>query len=149
MSEQELLDIISETLLWENISSQIEKTERLPELLSEIGYLDNKDEIVKKADKAQILESKLPKFSNVGFEGGRLTFGFSMPFVMVVKSGKEVLLRITATAAGNCSIPDESAFDWGAYDWGDMTRPELLSHGELVRFSQLSFTDAECDDLNA
>lgn len=149
MSARELLDKISETLLWENISAQIEKTERLPELLNEIGYLDSKDEIIKKADKARILESEPPEFSNIQVEGGRLTFGFTMPFVMIVTSGKEELLRITATAAGNFSIPDENAFDWGAFDWGDMTRPELLSRGELVSFSRLSFTDAECDELNA
>lgn len=149
MSARELLDKISETLLWENISAQIEKTERLPELLNEIGYLDSKDEIIKKADKERILESEPPEFSNIQVEGGRITLSFTMPFVMIVTSGKEELLRITATAAGNCSIPDENAFDWGAFDWGDMTRPELLSRGELVSFSRLSFTDAECDELNA
>lgn len=134
--------------MWENISASIEKTENLPALLSDIGYLDRKDEVIKKADKAQISESEPPDFSNIGVEGGRLTLSFIMPFLMIVKSGNEELVRITATAVGSISIPDESAFDWEAYDWEDMTRPELLSHGELISFSRLAFTDAECDDLN-
>lgn len=148
MSVQRLLDSISETLLWENISAQIEKTDHLPELLNEIGYLENKDRIIQRADKMQIIDSEPPEFSNIGVEGGKFIISFIMPFVMIVKSGKEELVRITATAAGNFSIPDESAFDWNAYDWGDMTRPELLSHGDLVSFSKLSFSDVECDDLN-
>ena len=149
MSAQKLLESISETLLWENISASIEKTENLPALLSDIGYLDRKDEIIQKTNKLQILDSEPPKFSDIRAEGDRIVLGFVMPFVMIVKSGKDELLRITATTSGSFSIPDENAFEWGAYDWGDMTRPELSSHGDLVSFSRLSFTDVECDDLNA
>ncbi|MDE6731711.1 MAG: hypothetical protein K2J77_02390 [Oscillospiraceae bacterium] len=82
-------------------------------------------------------------------ENGRISFGFEMPFVLVAKCGIEQLLRITAIAAGKCSIPDENDFDWSAFDWDDMNKQELLAHKDLAEFSLLSFEDAECDDLTA
>lgn len=149
MSAQELIESISETFLWEVVSAHIEQPRFLPEMLVNIGYLDNKDEIIKKVDGMEIMDSEpLEILYNIA-ENGKITFGFEMPFVLVAKSGKEQLLRITAVAAGKCSIPDENAFNWSAFDWDDMNKQELLAHKDLAEFSLLNFEDAECDDLSA
>lgn len=148
MSAQELIESISETFLWEVVSAHIEQPRFLSEMLVNIGYLDNKEEIIKRVDGMEILDSEpLEILYNIA-ENGKITFGFEMPFVLVAKSGREQLLRITAIAAGKCSIPDENAFNWGAFDWGDMNKQELLAHKELAEFLLLNFEDAECDDLS-
>lgn len=148
MGAQELLDELSETFLWEIVSEYIEQTRFLPDMLRNVGYIENKDEITQKIDGAEILDSEQPEIFDGSAENGRITFGFEMPFVLIAKSGEEQLLRITATAAGQCSIPDENAFDWNAFDWEDMNKPELLSHKDLAEFSQLRFEEVECDDLS-
>lgn len=147
MGTQELLDSLSETFLWETVSAYIEQTRFLPDMLRNVGYLDNKDEIIHKVDKMEIMDSEPLEISDNNADNGRISFGFEMPFVLIAKSGKEQLLRITATAAGKCSIPDESAFDWSAFNWDDMNKPELLSHKDLAEFSELRFEQVECDDL--
>lgn len=148
MGIQELLDSLSETFLWETVSAYIEQTRFLPDMLRNVGYLDNKDEIIQKVDGMEIMDSETLEILGCNAENGRISFGFEMPFVLVAKCGKEQLLRITATAAGKCSIPDECAFDWSAYDWDDMNKPELLAHKDLAEFSELRFEYVECDDLS-
>lgn len=147
MGTQELLDGLSETFLWEVVSAHIEQPRFLPEMLQNVGYLDNKGEIIQRVDGMEIMDSEPLEILYNVTENGRISFGFEMPFVLIAKSGKEQLLRITATAAGKCSIPDENAFDWNAFDWDDMNKQELLAHKDLAEFPQLNFEDAECDDL--
>lgn len=149
MSAQELIESISETFLWEVVSAHIEQPRFLPEMLANIGYLDNKDEMINKVDGMEIMDSEPLEILYSVAENGRISFGFEMPFVLIAKSGREQLLRITAVAAGKCSIPDENAFDWSAFDWDDMNKQELLAHKDLAEFLQLNFEDAECDDLTA
>ncbi len=148
MSAQELIESISETFLWEVVSAYIEQPRFLPDMLSDIGYLDDKDGMIQRVDGMEILDSEPLEILDNNAANGKITFGFEMPFVLAAKSGKEQLLRITATAAGKCSIPDESSFDWNAFDWDDMNRQELLSHKDLAEFSELGFNFVECDDLS-
>lgn len=148
MSAQELLENISDTFLWEVVSAHIEQPHFLPDMLRNVGYIKNKDEIMQKADRSEILDSEPLEIFDCNAENSRISFGFEMPFVLIAKSGKEQLLRITAIAAGKCSIPDENTFDWSAFDWDDMNRQELLSHKDLAEFSVVRFEDVECDDLS-
>lgn len=148
METQELLDELSETFLWEIVSAYIEQPRFLPDMLRNVGYIENKDEITQKVDDMEIMDSEEPEIFDSNTENGRISFGFEMPFVLNVRCEKEPLLRITATAVGQCSIPDESDFDWNAFDWEDMDKPELLSHKDLAEFSEMSFEDVECDDLS-
>ncbi|MDE6728190.1 MAG: hypothetical protein K2J80_09675 [Oscillospiraceae bacterium] len=148
MGAREFIDGLSETFLWEVVSAYIEQPRFLPEMLRDVGYLDNKEEMIRKVDSLEISDSEPLYILYCITENGRIVFGFEMPFVLIAKSGKEQLLRITATAAGKCSIPDKNAFDWSAFDWDDMNKQELLSHKELAEFLMLNFEDAECDDLS-
>lgn len=148
MGTQELLDSLSETFLWEAVSAEIEQIRFLPDMLRNIGYLDNKDEVIQNVDGMEILDSEPLEISDHNADNGRISFGFEMPFVLTAKCGKEQLLRITATAAGKCSIPDGNAFDWSAFDWDDMNKSELLAHKDLMEFSELRFEYVECDDLS-
>ncbi|MDE7399410.1 MAG: hypothetical protein K2N06_07755, partial [Oscillospiraceae bacterium] len=105
METQELLDELSETFLWEIVSAYIEQPRFLPDMLRNVGYIENKDEIIQKVDDIEVMDSEEPEIFNSSAENGRISFGFEMPFVLNARCGKEPLLRITATAAGQCSIP--------------------------------------------
>ena len=149
MNAHQLIESISETLLWEVVSAHIEQPRFLPEMLRDVGYLDNKDEIIQRVDGMEIMDSEPLLILYSVAENGRIYFGFEMPFVLIAKSGKEQLLRITAIAAGKCYIPDDNAVDWSAFDWDAMNKQELLAHKDLAEFFLLSFEDVECDYLNA
>ncbi|MDE6731712.1 MAG: hypothetical protein K2J77_02395 [Oscillospiraceae bacterium] len=46
MEARELPDGLFETFLWEVVSAYIEQPRFLPEMLRDVSYLDNKDEII-------------------------------------------------------------------------------------------------------
>lgn len=145
MNAQELVDSLSDTFLCEIISANLEQPRLLADMLSSIEYLQNKDEILGKVNACEILDSEEPGISDVKSEGGRAVFRYEMPFVLIVKNDKEQILRITATASGNCSVLE--SFNWSDFEWDDMNRTEILEHKELAEFSDLQFFDVECDDL--
>ena len=147
MRTQDLLDKLSETFLWETVSAYIEQSRFLPDMLRNVGYIENKDKVIQKVDNMEVQDSKPLEIFDINAKNGKISFGFEMPFVLIAKSGKEQLLRITATAVGQCSIPDENAFDWSAFDWDNMSKPEILSHKDLAEFSGVRFEQVECDDL--
>ena len=148
MGAREFIDGLSETFLWEVVSAYIEQPRFLPDMLRDVGYLDNKDEVIRRVDSMEIMDREPLFILYCITENGRIVFGFETPFVLIAKSGNEQLLRITAIFAAKCSIPDENAFDWSAYDWDNMNRTELLSHKDLAEFSAVRFEDVECDDLS-
>lgn len=149
MEARKFIDGLSETFLWEIVSAYIEQPRFLPDMLRDVGYLDNKDEVIQKVDSLEISNIDPLFILYCITENGRIVFGFETPFVLIAKSGNERLLRITAVFAAKCSIPDENAFDRSAYDWENMNRQELLAHKDLAEFSAVRFEDAECDDLSS
>ena len=148
MIMRDLLEKLSETFLWECVSAYVEQTRFMSDMLNNVGYLENKDEIIQKVDRTEILDSEPLEVFDCNADNGRISFGFEMPFILIAKSAKEHFLRITATAVGKCSIPDENAFNWSAFDWGDMSKQALLEHKDLANFSEIRFEYAECDDLS-
>ena len=148
MEAREFVDGLSETFLWEVVSAYIEQPRFLPDMLRDVGYLENKDEVIRKVDSLEISDIEPLYILYCIRENGRIVFGFETPFVLIAKSGKEQLLRITSFFAAKCSIPDENAFVWSAYDWDNMNKTELLSYKDLAEFSAVRFEDAECDDLS-
>ena len=147
MGAREIIDGLSETFLWEVVSAYIEQPRFLPEMLRDVGYLENKDEVIRRVDSMEILDIEPLYILYCITENGKIVFGFETPYVLIARCGKEKLLRITAIFAAKCTIPDENAFDWSAFDWNNMNRQELLAHKDLAEFSAVRFEDAECDDL--
>lgn len=148
MNAQNLLERISETLLWEVVSSCVEQCEQLPVMLNDIDYLEDKSGIIAKAVRCEITESdSFDTFDCTDYVDS-LYVSFEMPFVLSVRSAEsKPLVKVTATATGQCFMHDCQSPFWQNTDFDDMNKQELLSYKHLVNVTELRYSNVECDDL--
>ncbi|MDO5558463.1 MAG: hypothetical protein Q4F95_02575 [Oscillospiraceae bacterium] len=143
MSE-ELFDIISQTLLWECASEKVEDPSELGEMLKDINYLDDKEEILEQITGANIVSSESFDVTDINREGSELCVTFEMPFILSAEINGQPIWRISGEAAGICTIPDSEIFDWRVYDFKRMSREELLSFSDIPKFQKMKYR-VECD----
>lgn len=149
MSRKELLENLSTTLLWEVISAKVEEVNQLPVMLKGIAYIEDKDEIISKITRCEVLDSEPFDVKDFSVDGNRIKIHFEMSFVLTAWENKEERWRITSTAAGTCFVPDIEIFHWEDIKFEDMNRMELLERKNLVEISELKYVETECDDVSA
>ncbi|GLC83338.1 hypothetical protein [Lacrimispora brassicae] len=147
MDREELINMLSTTLLWEVISARIEELDQIPMILRNIGHI-TPDEIAK-INKSEILDSE--SFDVIRFEKltEKILITFEMPFILSLWSDKEQIFRVTAIASGKCMIPDIEKYDWKSREFENMDKEGLLLNKELVDLLELNYPNVEYDDVNA
>lgn len=148
MDREQLVEILSTTLLQEVVSANIEKVNQLPAMLQDIGYIEDKVNVILQITESDVFDSEPLDIINFTQHGESLLITFEMPFILSAWTGKEQLLRITATATGKCIVPDIAKYDWASIDVENMGKEELLAKNELVDILELNYTDVECDDVS-
>lgn len=148
MDREQLVEILSTTLLQEVISANIEKINQLPVMLQDIGYIKDKVNVILQITECEVSDSEPLDIINFTQHGESLLINFEMPFILSAWTGKEQLLRITANATGKCIVPDIAKYDWASIDVENMGKEELLAKNELVDILELNYTDVECDDVS-
>lgn len=147
MNREQLLENLSETLLWEVISAKVEEVNQLPVMLKDIGYIDGKDEMIPTITRCEILDSEPFGVTDFSVDGDRICIHFEMPFVLTAWKNKDEIWRITSAAAGTCSVPDIETLNWEEIKFEDMNRIELLERKNLVEISELNYVETECEDV--
>lgn len=147
MNKEQLIDILSETLLWEVVAANVEQVDQLPNMLQNISYIANKEHIISKITECEVLDSDFHILRFIK-DGESILITFEISFLLSVWNQKKQLLRITAAASGKCRIPDIGNYDWDSVDFESMDRLELLANGELVDILELNYTDVEADDVS-
>ena len=146
-NNEELVEIVSETLLWEIVSEHVTTdVERLKEELRKIGNRDQNK--VERLTSAEVLQSD--EFIITGYEerGSKLVVGFDMPAIVITWSDdKKVGFRVTTSCIGTVEIPDISSYDWSALDFEDMDRLTLLSYSHLTDKLNYSYEYTEADTI--
>ena len=146
-NNEELVEIVSETLLWEIVSEHVTTdVERIKEELRKIGNRDQNK--VERLTTAEVLQSD--EFIITGYEerGGKLVVGFDMPAIVITQSDdKKVGFRVTTSCIGTVEIPDISSYDWSALDFEDMDRLTLLSYSHLTDKLNYSYEYTEADTI--
>ena len=146
MDREQLINILSESLLWEVVAANVEKVDQIPIMLQNIDYIESIDDVISKITECEVLDSDFHIFSFAKDEESIL-ISFEITFLLSVWNQDQQLLKITATAIGKCRIPDIENYDWGSVDFEDMNRKELLAKGELVDIFELMYSDIEADDI--
>lgn len=143
---QKLIKNVSETLLWEIVSADVENTTHLPTMLDGIGYINH--ELINQITRCEIMD--LISFDVIDAEAAdeKIYISFSMPFILTAWDNSTQLLRISAVAEGTCSIPGINEYDWDSKDFYAMGKQELLSYRNLVEIEELCYSEVECDEPN-
>lgn len=138
MDRNALLDRLSDDLLLEAITAEVEKVEQIPSMLQHIGYLDDKDKVISQINQCEIFESEPLEVIGFTVKEDKMIIDFEISFILSAWHNQNPLLRITAALSGKCAIPDVAVFDWESADLEDTT---------LVEIVILNYLESECDDL--
>lgn len=148
-SNEELIEIVGEALLWDIAGEYITTDiEHLKEALLTLGYIEHND--VEKITSANHRDSDEFIINEFSEKDGVLIVKFEMPSGIIAKSdNEEVCFRVTTNCTGMIEIPDIDSYNWSSIDFTDLSRPEILSYSHLVKMIRLSYEDIEADNINA
>ena len=148
-SNDELVEIVGEGLLWDIVGNYAEThLEFLKEALRPLGYIDY--EAVKTITSAEILDSD--EFIVRAFRAneGILTVEYEMPAIIIADNDdRSISFRVTTLCTGEVEIPDVHSYNWNDIKFGSLNRLRILAYSNLVKAIHLTYRDIEADDENA
>ena len=148
-SNDQLVEMIGTTLLWEVVGDYVEThLELLKEALRPLGYIDY--EAVKKITSAEILDSD--EFIVRAFRAneGILTVEYEMPAIIIAyNDDRSISFRVTTLCTGEVEIPDVHSYNWNDIKFSSLNRLQILAYSNLVKAIRLTYRDIEADDENA
>ena len=148
-SNDELVEIIGEGLLWDIVGNYAEThLELLKEALRPLGYIDYED--VDKITFAEVRESDEFIINDFSAQEGILTVEYEMPAGILAKNDDgSVCFHVTTWCTGEVEIPDMNSYNWNDIEFDSLNRLQILAYSNLVKTIRLSYEDTEADDLNA
>ena len=148
-SNDELVEIVGEGLLWDIVGNYAEThLELLQEALRPLGYIDYED--VDKITFAEIRESDEFIVNDFGAQEGILTVEYEMPAKILAKNDDgSVCIHVTTWCTGQVEIPDIDSYNWNTIEFDSLNRLQILDYSHLVKVICLSYEGMEADDLNA
>ena len=119
----ELLDIVCE---------KIEQVSELPEMLKNIGYLDNKETLIEQTTACEILDISDSVITDQRVSENKVLIDCEIDFILQTFIDHKIVWRVQAAAKVRLSAPEDEIFDPG-----------------LVDIQSIEYIDVECDDLLA
>lgn len=147
MDNEQLIELLSETLLFEVIAAKVEEVDQLPVMLQNIGYIEELENVLSKITFCEAFESDLD-IIHFNQEGESILITYQLTFLLSAWHHNQQLLRITASATGTCQIPGIESYDWKSVDFEGMNKKELLANRGLVNIVELDYSDVEADGVN-
>lgn len=148
----EISDLLNNTLeefLLECVGDKIEEVLELPKMLKDINYLDNKQEIINKTTKCEILDVEDSFIEKYFLAENEIHIQYKLDFIMQTFIDSEYVWRVQGSAQAELSIPDTSVADWSVFDTQNNDFWEQYrKHKESVHFQNISYTQMECDTIH-
>lgn len=146
MDIEELLNDTLEEYLMEFVGDKVEDVAELPNMLKDIGYLDNKEELIAKTTYCEILEPGDAEVEDCEEDGGDIHLTYVFDYIMQTFIKDDFIWRIQGTIRAELTITDADSVDWSEFEDGDFD--ELYDKfKELVRFDKVKYDFIECDTL--
>jgi|GEM_PF-6425746 len=146
MNRQDLVNVLSNSLIWQVVSEYVEQINQVSIMLKDISYYDINS--LPEVTKCEVFISDSFDVLTFEIEKGKIVMDFEMPMVYSVWSYNEQQLRITTIVRGKCAVFDLGNYDWERFDFSKMNRLELLNHQDLVEIIELGYHETECDDVS-
>lgn len=148
MDLNHLLNHTLEEFLLEYVSDKIEDVSELPEMLKEIAYLDNKQELIAQTTACEILDVDTAFVENYSLSENEIQIQYSMTFILQTFIDSRFIWRVQGGAQAALSIPNAGLEEWSVFDEQNSNFfREYEKHKESVRFQNIVYTDVECDTL--
>ena len=117
----ELLDIVCE---------KIEQVSELPEMLKNIGYLDNKETLIEQTTACEILDISDSVITDQRVSENKVLIDCEIDFILQTFIDHKIVWRVQAAAKVRLSAPEDENYD-----------------PEFVDVQSLEYIDVECDTL--
>lgn len=134
MDIKTLLEELRTSILCENVSSYIEKTEEVNNLLQQVGL--GEAETAKKVD---MQDSEDFYITEAEACGDSIAVGFQMPFIMCINEK----YNIQSVAVGKLCIPCIERYPYQNYNFSSMNRTALLKFADIIKMSAIRYIDCE------
>ncbi len=115
-----------EELVWDFVCKYLENTEYLPDMLDDIGYVDDLDELLRQIDFVEVFDSEL-EIEDMDETDDGTTVSFAIDAILSAWHKPEQLLRITVNAVGSC----------------------LVKSPKKIEMLDIQYDNVECDDMRA
>lgn len=150
MNLDHLLNDSLKDFLLECVGSKIEEVSELPKMVKDIGYLDDKQELLDKTTECEVLD--IPDFliENYSLSGNEIHIEYGMGFIMQTFINSEFIWRVQGWARVEFSIPDTGKADWSVFESLGNNNDfweQYEKHKELVQFQNIVYEEVECDTL--
>lgn len=146
MDIEELLNDTLEEYLMEFVGDKVEDVAELPSMLKDIGYLDNKEELIAKTDYCEILEPGDAEVEDCEEDDGDIHLTYVFDYIMQTFIDDDFIWRIQGTIRAELTIADADSVDWSEFEDGDFD--ELYDKfKEHARFDKVQYDFIECDTL--
>lgn len=132
----------AEEFLLNCFCDMLENSEKLPEMLSDIAYLDNKEELLSEITECEILDVDECSLEDYSVDGDTVHVQFSMVYILQAFKNSEYIWRVQGTALIEADIEsdtEESAEEFDPEDYED--------YMDAVHVRSMKFEDVECDTL--
>lgn len=126
MVVEHLTDEDIEALVWNFVSEYLEKTENLPVLLKDIGYIDDLESLFNEIDFLEDFDSEI-EINNINESDDSIAVSFDINAIISAWRDQNQLLRITVNAVGTC----------------------LIKSSESIEMVDIQYNNVECDDIRA
>ena len=143
-----LLNDVLEEYLLECVSEKIEEISELPKMLKDINYLDDKQELLNKTTKCEILDVDENFVDDYCVSGNEIHIQYELSFILQTFIDSEFIWRVQGCARSELTIPDTNSMDWSVFDpQDDNFSDDYDKFRELVHFQKISYQEMECDTL--
>lgn len=146
---KEFVEKLGVDFLWNIIDDYISKdVNNIKNAIKKLGYIESDD--INKITSVAVQDSEEFIITDFNAKDGALIVRFEMPSIIIAQSdNKEVCFSVTTVCVGTIEIPDVDSYDWNSIKFEDMSRPEILAYGNIVKIITVSYEDIEADDLMA
>ena len=148
MDLEQLLNDTLEEFFWQYVGDKIEEVSELPEMLKDIHYLMDKQELIAKTTRCEILDSDNCFVDSYSVSGNKIHIEYEIEFILQTFLDSEFIWRVQGCARAKFSIPGPDLVDWSVFDAEDHDFFEDYDkYKEFVQFDKITYTDVECDTI--
>ncbi len=146
VTKDELINEILYDFLWEIVSNKTEEIKNLTAMLKDIGYLDDKEELIAKTTECAVQTTDNFDIINSYEEDDHIVIDCEMDFIMQTFIGREYIWSITGVTKCKICIPGIEGYNWEIIKNARFAN-DLLCHKDIVDFTDINFDGIECDCL--
>ena len=149
MDLEHLLNDTLEEFFLQYVGNKIEEVSELPEMLKDIHYLMDKQEMIAKTTRCEILGIDNSFVDNYSVSGNEIHIEYEIEFILQTFIDSEFIWRVQGCAQAKFAISGPASADWLVFDELDNDFFDYYEkYKEYAHFEKITYTDIECDTIS-